>query len=57
MRVIGLSMIGVAIAMFLLARPRNGEVVPWLRRINRQWAYVMTIVVLIAFGFAVSFAG
>ena len=27
MRVIGVSMIGVAVAMFVLARPRDGKVV------------------------------
>ena len=57
MRVIGLSMIGVAVAMFVLARPRDGKVVHWLRSDNRQWAYVMTIVVLIVVGFAISLAG
>ena len=57
MRVIGLSMIGVAVAMFVLARPRHGKVVSWLRSDGRQWSYVMTIVVLIAVGFAISLAG
>ena len=57
MRVIGFIMIGVAVAMFVLARPRDGKVVHWLRSDNRQWAYVMTIVVLISVGFAISLAG
>ena len=57
MRVIGVSTIGVAVAMFVLARPRHGKVGHWLRTDNRQWAYVMTIVVLIGVGFAISLAG
>ena len=57
MRVIGVSMIGVAVAMLVLARARHGKVVHWLRSDNRLWAYVMTIVVLISGGFAISLAG
>ena len=57
MRAIGISMIGVAVAMFVLARPRHGKVVHWLRSDRRQWAYVMTIVVLISFGLVISLAG
>ena len=57
MRVVGFSMIGVAVAMFVLARPRHGKVVHWLRGDNRQWAYVMTIVVLISVGFVIFLAG
>jgi predicted Co/Zn/Cd cation transporter (cation efflux family) len=55
MRAIGLSMIGVAVAMFVLARPRHGKIIPLLRSDTRQWAYVVTIVVLIGVGFAISF--
>jgi hypothetical protein len=57
MRVTGLIMICLAVAMFVLARPRRGAVVHWLRSENRQWAYVMTIVLLTGVGFAVSLAG
>jgi hypothetical protein len=57
MRAIGVSMIGSAIAMFVLARPRQGKVVHWLRSDNRQWAYVMIIVVLICVGVVMSLAG
>jgi hypothetical protein len=57
MRIIGFSMIGVAVAMFVLTRPRDGKVVHWLRSDNRQWAYVMTIVVLIGVGLVISLAG
>jgi hypothetical protein len=57
MRAVGLSMIGIAVAMFVLARPRHGEVVHWLRSGNAQWAYIMTIVVLIGLGFAISLNG
>jgi hypothetical protein len=57
MRVIGFSMIGVAVAMIVLARPRDGKVVHWLRNDNRQWAYVMTIVVLIGVGLVIALAG
>jgi hypothetical protein len=56
MRGIGFGMIGVAVAMFVLARPRHGKVVHWLRSDSRQWAYVMTIVALIVVGFVISFA-
>ena len=57
MRVIGVAMIGMAVAMFVLARPRRGEVVHWLRTDNRQWVYVMTFVLLISVGFAISLFG
>ena len=57
MRVIGLIMLGVVVAMFVLARPRDGNVVHWLRGDNRQWAYAMTIVMLIAAGTVLSLAG
>jgi hypothetical protein len=57
MRVIGVSMMVAAVAMFLLALPRNGKVVHWLRNDNRQWVYVMTIVALIGVGFAISLFG
>jgi hypothetical protein len=57
MRVIGFSMVVVAVAMVLLARPRHGTAVHWLRSETRQWTYVMTIVVLIAVGFAISLFG
>jgi hypothetical protein len=57
MRIVGLSMIGVAVAMFVLARPRHDKVVHWLRGDNRQWAYVMTIVLLIFVGLVISLAG
>ena len=54
MRVIGFTMIGVAVAVLVLARRK---VVHWLRNDNRQWGYVKTIVVLIGVGFAISLAG
>jgi hypothetical protein len=54
MRVIGLSMIGTAVAMVVLARPRDGKVVACLRSDNRQWAFGTAIVVLLALGFALS---
>ena len=57
MRVIGLSMLGVAVAMLVLARPRDGNVVHWLCGDNRQWVYLMTIVTLIAAGTVISLAG
>ena len=57
MRVIGVAMIGMAVAMFVLARPRRGEVVHWLRTDNRQWVYVMTFVLLISVGFVISLFG
>jgi hypothetical protein len=56
-RVIGFIMIGVAIAMFVLARPRHGKVVHWLRSDNKQWAYGMTVVILVAVGFTLSLFG
>ncbi len=57
MRVVGVIMIGMAVAMFVLARPRDGKVVDWLRSDILQWAYVMTIVALIGVGLAISLAG
>ena len=57
MRIVGLSMIGVAVAMFVLAQPRDGRVVHWLRSDNRQLAYVMTIVVLMLVGLIISLFG
>jgi hypothetical protein len=54
MRVIGFSMVFVAVAMVFLARPRNSKVVHWLRSDNRQWGYVMTLIMLIVFGLAIS---
>ena len=57
MRIVGVSMIGVAVVMFVLAKPRDGNVVPWLRSDNRQLAYVMTIVVLLLVGFVISLFG
>jgi hypothetical protein len=57
MRAIGLSMIVAAVAMVFLARPRHGKAVHWLGSESRQWGYVMTIVVLIGVGFAISLAG
>ncbi len=57
MRIVGFSMIGVAVAMFVLAHPRDGKVVHWLRSDNRQLAYVMTIVVLMLVGFVISLFG
>lgn len=57
MATIGLCMVGIAIVMFIVARPRNGEVVPWLHAESLQWAYIMTIVVLISIGGAVALHG
>ena len=57
MRVIGFIMIGTAVAMFVIARPRGGKVVPWLRSDSRQWAYGMTVVFLIAIGFVIALFG
>ena len=57
MRTIGFSMMGVAVAMFVLARPRNGKVVHWLLSDNRQLAYVMAIVLLLAVGLVISLTG
>jgi hypothetical protein len=57
MRGIGVAMIGMAVAMLVLARPRRGEVVHWLRTDNSQWVYVMTFVLLISVGFAISLFG
>jgi hypothetical protein len=57
MRIVGLSMIGIAVAMFVLAQPRDGEVVSWLRSDIRQLAYVMTIVLLLIVGFVISLFG
>jgi len=54
MRVIGFIMIGMAVPMLVIARPRSGKAVPWLRSDNWQWVYGMTIVCLIGVGFVVA---
>ena len=54
-RIVGLSMIAIAGAMFVLAR--NGQVVHLLRIETRQWAYTMTIVGLAATGLATAHFG
>jgi len=57
MRTIGFSMIGVAVAMFVLAKPRDGKVVHWLHSDTRQLVYVMTIVLLMLVGLVIALAG
>jgi hypothetical protein len=57
MRIVGLIMIGTAVAMFVLARPRHGKVVPWLRSDSRQWVYGMLAVILTSLGFTLSVFG
>ena len=55
MKEVGLAMVVVAIAMVFVARPRNGHVVPWLSTDNRQWAYAMAMIILLAMGGAIAF--
>jgi len=50
-------MVVLAVAMLVLGRARDGKVVRWLGSEHRQWAYVMTIVVLVGAGFAIALAG
>ena len=54
---LGLSMVAIAIAMVIVARTRNGKVVPWLHSEHLQWAYTMTIIVLLAVGGAIALHG
>jgi hypothetical protein len=55
MRPIGLVMIGIAIAMFGAARPRNGKIVPWLSRI--EYVYTITMIILLFWGIALALYG
>ena len=50
MGVIGLVMLGAAILLFLIAVPRRGEVVWFLKRDGAQWAYTMIVIILIVWG-------
>jgi hypothetical protein len=47
---IGLVMLGAAILLFLIAVPRRGEVVWFLKRDGAQWAYTTTIIILVVWG-------
>jgi hypothetical protein len=57
MRPVGLAMIGIAIVMFVAARPRNGQVVPWLFNDSVEFAYAMMMIILLALGGAVALHG
>jgi hypothetical protein len=54
---IGLIMVGAAIAMLIVARPRNGEVVGWLSSEYSQWAYTMALLLLLTAGSVVALHG
>jgi len=57
MRPVGLVMVGIAIAMFAAARPRDRQVVPWLASDKIEFSYVMAIVILLAVGGAIAVHG
>lgn len=50
-------MVGIAIAMFAAARPRDRQVVPWLASDKIEFSYVMAIVILLAVGGAIAVHG
>jgi hypothetical protein len=50
----GPILIGIAFIMFLLALPREGRVVGFLRRDSMQALYMMTIILLFALGLVIS---
>jgi hypothetical protein len=50
MFVLGLILLAAAIAMLVVARPRDGKVVPWLESEIRQQLYGFALLVLLALG-------
>jgi hypothetical protein len=50
MFLIGLLMVGAAIGLMIVARPKNQEVVPWLATEGRQQAIGFGLVVLLTLG-------
>ena len=57
MGVIGLVMLGAAIMLFLIAVPRRGEVIWFLKGDGAQWAYTTTIIILVVWGGALIVSG
>ena len=57
MSVIGLLMVGAAIALVVIARPRNQIVAPWLATEARQQALGFTLVLLLTIGAFLSLSG
>jgi hypothetical protein len=57
MRLVGLVMVAIAIAMFVAACPRNGKVVPWLSTDNIEFAYAMMMIILLSVGGAIAVHG
>jgi hypothetical protein len=55
---IGLVMIAAAVGMLFVSKPRQGQVVKFLRgRHNAQHLYAMLIIVLLATGFVLALTG
>jgi hypothetical protein len=54
MFLIGLLMVGAAIGLVIVARPKNQEVVPWLATESRQQALGFGVVLLLTVGAFVS---
>jgi hypothetical protein len=54
MFVIGLLMLAGAVAMLVIARPRNGIVVDWLATETRQQYYGFALVVMLSVGLFMS---
>jgi hypothetical protein len=53
---VGLGLIGLSVLMFLIALPRRGEVVGFLRRDGAQAAYMMALILILCIGITVSLA-
>jgi hypothetical protein len=50
MFVVGLAMLGLAVAMVVVAQPQNGEVVPWLRSETSQQWYGFALLIVLSVG-------
>jgi hypothetical protein len=47
---LGLILLGAVVGMLVVARPRDGKVVDWLRNETRQQLYGFMLLVLLALG-------
>jgi hypothetical protein len=49
-KMLGLILIGAAIAMLIVARPRRGTVVDWLRGDLKQYLHTMAMILSLLLG-------